>query len=188
MGSLLGSLFLLGILIFGGILLIIGSILVDLVRFIIKFFLKKYNAKSAIEYAQQYKGKLVPTRLEALKIAESILIYFHRIGQESLVVLFLNEDNYCVEVEVHFGNECSVELPPEDVLKTANSKGASKLVIMHNHPDERPTPSDQDVFYTANLRNILEDRIKIVDALVWCRGGMKSILNTHRFKQMVENY
>ncbi|MBW2046709.1 MAG: hypothetical protein JRI96_17850 [Deltaproteobacteria bacterium] len=173
---------------FFGIVFGIISLIIGLIGFIIKLFLKKYNAKIAIECAQQYKRKLVPTRLEALKIAENVLIHFHKIRQESLVVLFLDDSNYCVEVKISFGDECSVEFSPEEILKIANSMNVSKLVVMHNHPDEKPIPSDQDVLYIANLQNILGDRIKIVDALVWCRGGIKSILNTHRFKEMVENY
>jgi len=176
-----------GTLIFGIVSGII-SIIVGLIGIVIKTFLKKYNAKRAIECAQQYKGKIISTQLEALKVAENILIFFHKINQESAIILFLDRDNYCKEIKVYFGDEYSVTLPREDILRTVNSINTSKLVIIHNHPDEKPAPSDQDIMFTIDLQNAFGNEVKIVDALVWCKGGIKSILNTHRFRQMIKNY
>ena len=156
--------------------------------FLLKFAYQYYLKKQAFQVAESYKDRTIGNRRAALKAGEKILKYFHSINKESVAVLFLNSNNYCIKTEMRFGNNYSVEFSPSEIINIAESCKAKKIVIMHNHPDERPIPSDHDVSHAADLYDFLGDKIELVDHLVWCQNGIKSVLNTHRFKQMIRAY
>ena len=147
------------------------------------------HRRRAIEQVKAYEGSKIRRRTSALAAAEEILPSFHELGLEAAIVLYLNGDNVCAKAEVHFGDETSVYLPPERLRRSAEISGAEKVVMMHNHPDNRPIPSDPDVNHAAFLTEVLDPGISLVDDFVWCRGGkIKSVLNTKRYKDMMREY
>ncbi|TKJ42576.1 hypothetical protein CEE37_02485 [candidate division LCP-89 bacterium B3_LCP] len=117
-----------------------------------------------------------------------MLSYFHKIDRESVIVLFLNQGNKCVHTEVRFGDNTSVNFPTDSIIDIAETKDSTKIFLAHNHPGDRATPSDYDVQHAAALYLSLPTDFQLVDDLVWCRGKVKSVMNTHRFKQMVRMY
>jgi DNA repair protein RadC len=146
---------------------------------------RKKKARSA---TQHQIGRQIKNRRAALQTARAVLPHFHQLGFESAAVLFLDDNNNCVHSEVRFGDETSVALPQAELFSACKRTGASKLVLMHNHPDNRAMPSDADVEYAADLYEGLPDDVSLVDDFVWCRNEIKSVLNTKRFKQLVRPY
>ena len=150
---------------------------------------REERKKSAIDAAKFIEGQMISSRYEAANAVSWVLKYFHNIHLESIVVFYLNETNTCVEAVVRFGNEQSVNFPTEEICSMAQTKGASKLVIAHNHPRNRSTPSDNDIYFAVDLlQNACMYNLEILDNLVWCNNGLKSIHNTLRFKQMIRDY
>ena len=108
---------------------------------------------------------------------------------EALVVIYLNEMNKIINTDVRFGSSTSVSYPTNEIINNAKSKGARKIVLGHNHPGNSTTPSDQDVHHCSALfLNAASERIDLIDDLVVCGTSLKSIMNTHRFKQMIRSY
>jgi len=132
---------------------------------------------------------VIPNRLVALRICSEVLVYFHRVRRESILVAYLDSGNICMNVEVRFGGPTSVRFPTDEIIGIAERIGASKILVAHNHPDDRPTPSDADVQHAAALWSTAEaSNVKVVDDIVWCHGGVKSVLNTQRFKSLLRTY
>lgn len=106
-------------------------------------------------------------------------------GIEGAVCLYLDSLNVVLDVEHWVGDACSVSMPPETILEHARSLGASGVAIAHNHPNNSSTPSDQDVWCSAGLKEMLQvEGIRLIEAYVWCHGQYKSVLNTRRFKEL----
>ncbi len=55
-----------------------------------------------------------------------------------------------------------------DILAEAYKKGAKAFIIAHNHPSGNPKPSDADLVFTNELKNICErlENIQFVDHLI----------------------
>ena len=163
-------------------------IVIILLIFILKLLNRLYLRRKATNAANNYRGKYIQNRRYALLAGQDILKYFHLIKRESAAILFLDSDNRCINTEVRFGSSRSVKFPTNEIIRNAKAFRSTKIVLMHNHPDDRPTPSDKDVMHAANLNDLLGDEIELVDDLVWCRNQVKSVLNTLRYKQMIKTY
>ena len=150
---------------------------------------REERKNAAVDATKFIEGQVISNRFEASKAVSWVLKYFHDIHLESIVVFYLNEMNTCVEAVVRFGDEQSVNFPTDEICIIAQTRGASKLVIAHNHPRNRSTPSDNDIYFAIDLlQNASMHSLEILDNLVWCNNGLKSIHNTLRFKQMIKSY
>jgi len=151
---------------------------------------KENNLKEqAIEKAKEFENTRINHRIDALNVADSVLKFFHSINRESAIILFLDESNVCMHVDIYFGDNMSVEIPNNELMENVLNYEAKKLIIMHNHPNERFVPSEKDILHAANLYSFLADEdVDLVDDIVWCLGGSKSVLNTTRFKQLIKKY
>jgi DNA repair protein RadC len=78
------------------------------------------------------------------------LIGFH--SDECLVVLFLNARRALIDYEmIAVGGPHSVELDQRRILFRAMSRGATGIILAHNHPSGDAMPSDTDVHITRQL-------------------------------------
>lgn len=72
---------------------------------------------------------------------------------EELRVIFLNLRSEVISDEVlQKGTIDKVGLYPREVVKKCIDKGASSVILVHNHPSGNPTPSSQDVYNTALIK------------------------------------
>lgn len=72
--------------------------------------------------------------------------------QELFSVVVLNSASKVVGVcEVHRGTTAHVEVVPADILRVVLVAGASRFIIVHNHPSGNTEPSQQDVSLTKRL-------------------------------------
>ena len=142
----------------------------------------------AEQIALSFKGRVISNRQQAISIAQEVLNHFHTLGKESAVAFLLDSNNMCRDVNVWFGTRSVVTVPQTEICDMAVNAGANKVIMVHNHTDERAIPSDADVSHAAQLHEMLPVGIELVDDLVWCRNGVKSVLNTHRYKQMIRGY
>jgi DNA repair protein RadC len=111
------------------------------------------------------------------------------LDREALVVVLLGETNRIIDMDVRMGDRTSVSCPSDEILDLAINRQATKVTVGHNHPGNRTTPSDQDVYHCSSLHVLLcSNGIQLIDDLVLCGAQLKSVMNTLRFKQMVKNY
>lgn len=76
----------------------------------------------------------------------------NRETQEIFGVISLNTKNKVLGCEiVHKGSVNSSIVHPRDVYKLALLKGATSIMVFHNHPSGNPTPSREDIDVTERL-------------------------------------
>ena len=171
-----------GILIF--IILVIASII------LFKHFQTKEVENKINNIIEKSPDLLIGNRRDALQYMWNILEPVHIIlKREALVVIYLTRSNKVINTDVRLGNQTSVSYPTNEIINNAIGKGAKKIVLGHNHPGNYTTPSDQDVYHCSCLfLNASSEGIELMDDLVVCGTSLKSIINTHRFKQMIRSY
>jgi DNA repair protein RadC len=74
------------------------------------------------------------------------------LAHEEFWVLFLDKRNQLLEVERHSkGTVDHAPVYPREVMKRALERGASALIIAHNHPAGDPQPSRPDIDMTKKI-------------------------------------
>ncbi|HVG25534.1 MAG TPA: DNA repair protein RadC, partial [Thermoanaerobaculia bacterium] len=80
--------------------------------------------------------------------------------------------------EIFIGTMDKTLVSARDVIRLACVENAKGIVLFHNHPSGDPTPSEQDITFTRQLRETIEKvDIDFVDHL---------IIGIHRFTSMKE--
>lgn len=133
------------------------------------------------------RGERMGSRLALLNTMSALLEPVHYgAGVEGAVCMYLDGSSRVVDVQHWVGDEVSVPMPIDDIVARALSVGAKGIALAHNHPNDRPVPSDQDVWHAAELVGALQAAgILLVEDYVWCQNQYKSVLGTRRFKDLV---
>ena len=88
--------------------------------------------------------------------------------REYLMILCLNDANKLLHhSNVIQGTVDGAPFYPREIMKSALDHNATKIIMVHNHPNGEPTPSENDHRITAQLENIAaEFSIKLLDHLI----------------------
>jgi DNA repair protein RadC len=87
---------------------------------------------------------------------------------ECLHVLYLDDARHVVHhQEVATGTVDRLPIYPREILKPALIHNATGLILVHNHPDGQPVPSENDLELTTKIENLsaMFD-IKLLDHLI----------------------
>ena len=102
--------------------------------------------------------------------------------QEIVTVLLLNAKYEVIGREtVSKGGIVSAHVEPRDVFRPAVKRGATGVILIHNHPSGDPTPSKNDIEATEQIENAGEMiGIKLIDHIIIGCGKHVSLreLNT----------
>lgn len=80
-----------------------------------------------------------------------------RLPHEELRLLYLDTKNALLGEEVHQrGTVDQTAAYPREIVKRALEKGATALIIVHNHPTGDPRPSKQDIEMTKQVKQACE--------------------------------
>ena len=91
--------------------------------------------------------------LTARSVYEMMIPQLKGLQHEECWVLFLNDHNYLAgKAKVTSGGGSSTVIDVRQVIRTALDKGASAIILVHNHPSGNPTPSPADVRQTDAVR------------------------------------
>jgi DNA repair protein RadC len=104
--------------------------------------------------------------------AERLLApFFCSAEEERIAVLHLGAGRALIGVTLEAaGAEAEVELPVEQILRSATRLGACGLIVAHNHPSGNPEPSAADKMATRALqRGGAAVGIRLYDHLIF--GG-----------------
>lgn len=135
----------------------------------------------------QLCGRVTKSRVSLLNTVSNLLEPMHYIGGiEGAVCVYLDAEKRILDVQHWVGDGWSVPMPPDAIAARAKTVKAVAVALAHNHPNNRSTPSEQDVWHSANLKEVLEaEGVSLVEHYVWCGNQYKSVLDTRRFKQLV---
>ena len=99
--------------------------------------------------------------------------------QEIVTVLLLNAKYEVIGREtVSKGGIVSAPVEPRDVFRPAVKRGATGVILIHNHPSGDPTPSDDDIAATAQMEKAGElIGVKLIDHIIIGCGRHASLKN-----------
>jgi len=144
---------------------------------------------------ERLKGTQLRNRYEWTERVRPILFEVERHKHvEAQVVILLSESNRVQDSILNIGTWNQVRFSIDNIAQKAREVNACKVITAHNHPSWfDSTPSDPDVESAARVYLYLKSNgIEVMDDLVVCGTGgkrqLKSVHNTHRFKQMLKNY
>ncbi len=116
--------------------------------------------------------KLSATDAPVLTSYDSIIEYCRAASgykdREEFRVIFLNAKNRIIGEEVQQrGSVNAVAIHPREVMCAAVLKGATSLILVHNHPSGDVTPSRADIEVTKRIAEALAAvEIRLIDHLI----------------------
>lgn len=101
--------------------------------------------------------------------------------QEKLFAVFLNTKNEMIKEEVIFiGTQNKSVTHPREIFNAAIKYSAVKLILVHNHPTGDVTPSQEDIAFTENIKNIGNMlQIPLVDHIIISETNFFSFFDHH---------
>ena len=103
--------------------------------------------------------------------------------QEVIKTAILNSQNQLLRIitnSIGTVNSNTVEI--KDVLREPIKSGASKIILVHNHPGGNPNPSDCDIRFSIKIRDAAAIfGIEVLDHLVIGNGFFKSMKRLNLF-------
>lgn len=130
----------------------------------------------SLEYHRESIDKLI----SAAELTHRLIGGF---SEETLVEVFLDSRNTVTEItKVSWGNEDSVALPIDRIVRDAIRMGTSRMIIAHNHPSGNSAPSEADILATTTLERSLFSRgITLLEHFIVTRDGCTAILHNQHF-------
>lgn len=79
------------------------------------------------------------------------------------------------------GTSCEVSIENRKVMEVAIRSNADNVILVHNHPNEIPTPSSDDIESTYLLKKMLKNvGIKLVDSIIVAGDSFVSLARDKR--------
>ena len=166
--------------------ILIGILYIAVMVVIISLpFVKMYKGK---KFAETCKGRVIEGRYDIQKVCKNLLMHLHTIKRESVIVLFLDNKNKCIDVRTIFGSKHSLKFQTKEVCSKAPVIKAQKIIVAYNHNEEKKSPTRTDLLHAATLFANLPDGTKLVGYVVWCTNQAVSLLDSYEFKQLISGY
>jgi len=124
-------------------------------------------------------------KLSALK--KYLVNMFIQVSSETLYLLILDNSKSVVRYEfIDKGYSNFTKVATRKIVSLSEKHGAASVIIAHNHPSGRLTPSEEDISFTHHIKKTLESlQIPFVDHFIVsgeeCRpilGNIYSYLST----------
>ena len=69
--------------------------------------------------------------------------------QEHFLFIGLDRNNNITNIRlIGVGNSSGINIDSKDIVRTALLTASEKVVLVHNHPSNKSTPSDEDIYLT----------------------------------------
>ena len=104
-------------------------------------------------FLQEESSAVKTPMLTARQVYDRMIPQLKGLPHEECWILFLNDYNYLLGMhQVSSGGGNSTVIDKRQIIRIALDKGASSLILVHNHPTGNPTPSRADIKQTDSLR------------------------------------
>ncbi|GAV21667.1 RadC family protein [Carboxydothermus pertinax] len=156
---------------FGGLKGLIHSHPEELISFKGIGAAKATKLLAALELARRYYEIAQENKINFLNPEDVYNYLRYKIGhkkQEEVIVLSLNTKNQlCGESVVAVGGVNHAGVTPREIFREAVKIGAYAVIMAHNHPSGDPTPSQEDIKFTGQVKKASEILgIKLLDHLI----------------------
>lgn len=104
--------------------------------------------------------------------AEYCMKYFANHVEESFIVISLDSERRvkCIDV-ISEGNESETAFYPRNIIKVVLKNRATNVILAHNHPDNNPEPSSNDLALTDQITYMLKGLGAVVIDHIICSGN-----------------
>jgi DNA repair protein RadC len=124
-------------------------------------------------------GKVIDSPQKSYGIFQDLLVGRHT---EAFAIAYLNYKNELLGKEVILiGCHSSVAVPVSELLRRSLVKGATRIIVAHNHPSQSLEPSQEDIELTIGLINVTAFvGIELLDHLICGDTTFLSLRNQRR--------
>ena len=155
----------------GGLRYLTEATLEELSKFKGVGLAKASQIKAAFELGKRISSMTPETR-PVIKspehVAQLVMEDLRNLDRETFHIVCLNTKNQVVKTEmISKGSLNSSLVHPREVFKTAISRSAAAVILVHNHPSGDPSPSPEDLKITRRLVEVGElVGIEVLDHLI----------------------
>ena len=110
-------------------------------------------------------------------------------NKEQLFLLSLNSRNRLISKDlISIGTLNETLIHPREVFKTALSKNAASIILVHNHPSNDSGPSTDDIKVTERIAKAgITIGIPLIDHVIVCDNGYTSLKSLNLFSTYKAN-
>ncbi|MDL2287324.1 hypothetical protein LJB90_02010 [Eubacteriales bacterium OttesenSCG-928-G02] len=114
------------------------------------------------------------------EIANFMKNYFLNYEIEAVYALALSRNDSYIDCKLmHKGNVSSASFKMRTITEFALKTKAHSIVIAHNHPNESPYPSTEDIISTKNMKaSLLSNSVVLKEHLIIYKNGYTSIMDS----------
>lgn len=131
----------------------------------------------------EFHKRIISNRYKKVEQIESIndvyfkYKYIEDYDQEIFVILMLNSKHKIIKEKLLYkGTSDSFSIDIREVLHELILARAKYFYLLHNHPDEDPNPSDEDILATKAIEKSAKSLgIKLINHLIVFKGGCSYI-------------
>lgn len=150
----------------------------ELVRYPGVGLAKAARIAAALELGERLYAPASITKV-IIQTVQDVLLQVRDIAdkkQEYLIVLYLNARHELVLKEVvGVGNLNSLRITPKEIFSYALQTPCASLIVIHNHPSNDPSPSDDDIHFTRRIHEAGEVMgIPLIDHMIVSKSGYYS--------------
>lgn len=120
---------------------------------------KAARVSAAFEFARRYAGndREEPPAFDAEAIGRALIARLATKQQEQLGGVFLDSRHRVLKLrDIYIGTIDHALVSTRDVIRCAMQENAVEIVLYHNHPSGDPSPSGEDIEFTARMRESLK--------------------------------
>ncbi len=137
---------------------------------------KAATVLAAVELARRLARAQLPERKplgDVAAVARYLNLRYARLDQEAMGAIYVDVRGRIISEREHYvGGVDRTAVEPRAVLKEALRRGATAVVVFHNHPSGDPEPSPEDIAFTRRLaRAGAAVGVDLVDHLVLAGGA-----------------
>ena len=101
------------------------------------------------------------------------------LSYEIIKVIMLDLKNRLIKIlDIKIGNTKEINIEPAEIMKEIIKTGASKFIIVHNHPSGDVIPSKADIEFTKRMKICAKlFNISLIDHIIIGKSRYKSIFN-----------
>lgn len=98
---------------------------------------------------------------------------------EVLFILSMDKENKIINTHMFEGGPTTLDVDHELIFSLIENDGATKFIMLHNHPSGTLKPSQQDNYLTYEYANKMKKKgVQLLDHLVFTKEGYFSYYNT----------
>lgn len=114
-------------------------------------------------------------------VCRAVAPHLRGLDHEECWLLSLSRTNRLLGMErLSTGSLNNTTIDNRMILRKALDKRAEKVILVHNHPSDDPTPGPADIRATSRLKSALQVLdIELIDHVVYCDSGFFSFSDNH---------